>query len=354
MGATHYYNEWDPYCAAWLRNLMDAGHIPAGDIDTRSIEDVRPNELAGYVQCHFFAGIAGWPLALALAGWPVDRPVWTGSCPCQPFSAAGKGLGFEDERHLWPAWQHLIAQCRPPVIFGEQVASKDAEPWIDLVHADMEGMDYAFGCEPFPAAGIGAPHIRERHLWVADTSGAGLEIWRGHAASAASAASGRNADAGGCAFGGLDYPDHIRHRSQVARAGRRQQEANRSADIARGPGVPSGWVADANLDRQPPRGLSVRPGRQVEDAAVESGRGADRRPGPANGFWGSADWLGCTDGKWRPVEPGTFPLAHGIPNRVGRLRAYGNAIVPQAAAEFIRAYTEARGLSLATDQEIAA
>jgi len=113
-----YYNEIDPYCARWLQNLMDAGHIAPGVIDTRSIEDVRPSDLAGYVQCHFFAGIGGWPLAMALAGWPADRPVWTGSCPCQPFSAAGKGAGFADERHLWPAWQHLIAQCRPAVIFG--------------------------------------------------------------------------------------------------------------------------------------------------------------------------------------------------------------------------------------------
>ncbi len=167
MGA--YYNEFDPKAAAWLRELIKQGHIPAGDVDERSIEDIVPCDLAGYRQHHFFAGVGGWAYALRLAGWADDQPVWTGSCPCQPFSAAGKGAGFADERHLWPAWQHLIAQCRPPVVFGEQVASPDALEWIDLVQADMEGQNYAFGSADTCAAGVSAPHIRQRLYWVADS-----------------------------------------------------------------------------------------------------------------------------------------------------------------------------------------
>src|SRR5271168_3827885 len=120
----HYYNEIDPFAAQWLRNLISANLIGNGHVDERSIEDVKPSELSGYTQCHFFAGIGGWSYALRLAGWPDDRPVWTGSCPCQPFSAAGKGAGFADERHLWPAFFHLIRECRPGTVFGEQVASK--------------------------------------------------------------------------------------------------------------------------------------------------------------------------------------------------------------------------------------
>ena len=62
---------------------------------------------------------------------------------------------------------------------------------------------------------------------------------------------------------------------------------------------------------------------------------------PSDSPWSDLEWLDCTDGKARPVKPGLFPLAHGIPGRVGRLRAYGNAIVPQVAAEFIAASVEA-------------
>ncbi|MFG9976280.1 DNA cytosine methyltransferase, partial [Pseudomonas aeruginosa] len=127
-----------------------------------SIEDVHPDDLKHYTQCHFFAGIGVWSLALRRAGWPDDRPVWTGSCPCQPFSSAGEGAGFDDPRHLWPHFAWLIRQRRPGEVLGEQVASKDAEPWLDLVQADLEAMEYAFGAIAFPSAGIGAPHIRDR------------------------------------------------------------------------------------------------------------------------------------------------------------------------------------------------
>lgn len=164
-----YYNEIDPFAAQWLRNLIRAGHIALGDVDERSIEDVKPDDLSRYTQCHFFAGVGVWSLALRRAGWPDELPVWTGSCPCQPFSSAGAGAGFADPRHLWPSFAWLIEQCRPPVIFGEQVASKAVGPWVDLVQTNLEAMDYAFGCVPFPSAGVGAPHIRDRLYWVANT-----------------------------------------------------------------------------------------------------------------------------------------------------------------------------------------
>lgn len=167
-----YYNERDPYAAEWLRRLQRAGAIAAGDIDCRPIEQVCAGDLAGYAQCHFFAGIGGWSLALRLAGWPDDRPVWTGSCPCQPFSAAGRGRGFSDERHLWPAWFRLIGECRPATIFGEQVDR--ALVWLDHALTDMEGLGYACAAADLPAACEGAPQNRPRLWFVSDASG----VWR--------------------------------------------------------------------------------------------------------------------------------------------------------------------------------
>lgn len=171
MSAAAYYNEIDPFAAQWLRNLIAAGHIAPGEVDERSIEDVTPDDLRGFTQCHFFAGIGVWSHSLRLAGWPDDRPVWTGSCPCQPFSPAGKGDGFADERHLWPQFFHLISERRPQHVFGEQVAAGNANVWFDLVQADLEGVGYAFGLVPFTSAGVGAPHIRERAYWVANATG---------------------------------------------------------------------------------------------------------------------------------------------------------------------------------------
>ena len=162
-----YYNEFNPHAAQWLRNLIANGHIAAGDVDTRSITEVKPDDLRGYEQCHFFAGIGGWCLALRLAGWPDKRPVWTGSCPCQPFSPAGHQRGSEDERHLWPAFFDLIRERRPGKVFGEQVAGAAGFAWWDHVAADLEGEDYAAAAADLPACSVGAPHARARIYWVA-------------------------------------------------------------------------------------------------------------------------------------------------------------------------------------------
>ncbi len=162
-----YYNENDPYCAEWLVELSRRRLVGCGTVDARSIRDVRDVHVAGHGRAHFFAGIGGWELALGLAGWPRELGVWTGSCPCQPFSVAGKGGGVDDERHLWPEFRRLIEQCKPPVVFGEQVASKLGREWLDGVRADLEKLGYAVGAADLCAAGVGAPHIRQRLYWVA-------------------------------------------------------------------------------------------------------------------------------------------------------------------------------------------
>ena len=164
-----YYSENDPFAAAWLRELIKAGLIASGEVDERSIEDVQPEDVRGFTQCHFFAGIGAWSYALRLAGWSDDRPIWSGSCPCPSFSAAGKGDGFEDARHLWPSWFELIRKCRPATIFGEQVEAAIGFGWIDLVQTDMEAEAYAFGKAVLGACSVGAPHRRQRVYFVADS-----------------------------------------------------------------------------------------------------------------------------------------------------------------------------------------
>lgn len=278
---------------------MARGLIAPGEVDERDIREVQADDLRGYTQCHFFAGIGVWSYALRLAGWPDDRPVWTGSCPCQPFSAAGAGEGFEDPRHLWPAWYRLIAECRPERVFGEQVAAKYGLAWLDHVHVDLENAAYTVGAVDTCAAGVGAPHIRQRLYFVADHYGERLSLGKEsrHTAIESEQPAPRRADAGG--RGGLGRVVH--------------------ADGAR---LPLGESQPAS-----PR---------------EGGAGA-LEAGATRGFWADAEWIYCRDGRYRPVEPGTFPLAHGAHARVGRLRAYGNAINAEQAAEFIRAYLDERG-----------
>ena len=282
----NYYNEHDPKAAAWLRELIRAGEIPAGLVDERSITEIKPNELTEYAQCHFFAGIGGWSLALKLAGWPATRKVWSGSCPCQPFSSAGQGLGEADERHLWPVFRNLIGECRPPVVFGEQVASKAGLQWLDGVCADMEAAGYAIGAADLCAASVGAPHIRQRLYWVAD-----------------SASERRNGSAGMPRTNGLGITETS---------------------------IGLGHADDAGSQGQ----------RRLIELNDAERRQIAERYNPASGFWGGYNLLQCTDGKTRRIESGSFPLAHGISGRVGLLRGFGNAIVPQVACEFISAWLD--------------
>lgn len=376
-----YYNEIDPFAAQWLRELIKAGHIAPGEVDTRSIEDVQTDDLAGFTQCHFFAGIGTWSYALRCAGWPDDRPVWTGSCPCQPFSAGGKRKGTADERHLWPALFRLIRECRPDTVFGEQVASPDGLAWLDLVSSDLEAKDYACGAVDTSAAGFGAPHIRQRLYWVADAMQSGRATWGaipryGQAAGSCSNVRMADAEIGNGRSGLCDLKQGkqrgslVTNRSAICGLADSSERGIRTRDgqscesfqrqvTDRGHGFScemddaggTGWLEQPGSERRE-RGKTPSPGNDDERTPSQRQEsehglgiaGAHRifgdSPGPTNGVWGTADWLLCQDGKWRPVEPGTFPLADGTPQRVGRLRGYGNAIVAPQAAAFIAAFME--------------
>lgn len=181
MSKKAFYNEIDDFACGWLSNLMDAGLITPGVIDDRSIEEVTATDVAGFERVHFFAGIGGWDYSLTLAGW--NGQAWTGSCPCQPFSVAGKQNGADDKRHLWPEFFRLIGKQRPPAVFGEQVAGALGIEWADGVAKDMEAIGYAFGAAVLPSTCVGAGHQRNRLFFVANPSGANAAggnpyLWR--------------------------------------------------------------------------------------------------------------------------------------------------------------------------------
>ena len=334
---TAYYNEIDPFAADVLENLILCGVIPAGVVDRRSIEDVQPSDLKGFIQCHFFAGFGVWPYAMRQAGWPDDCPAWTGSCPCPPFSTAGRKKAcpecdgqrpiphvgrtgyfvcclcghqwLADGRHLWPEFWRLIRDERPPVVFGEQVAGADGLVWLDLVRASLEILAYAAGAADLCAAGVGAPHIRQRTYWVAHPNGRKCD----------------RITSGERRKFNRSTPGRIESDGQLERGGASNglEHAHLSGEYRR----PSGGKQ------------SIRDERDERDKTPSVCFSGETRS-----FWKDADWLLCrnTDSEpsWRPVEPGTFPLVNGYPNRMGALRGYGNAIVAPLAQEFVEVVME--------------
>jgi len=363
---TAYYNEIDLYAAEWLRNLIKAGYIPNGEVDTRSIVDVPPDDLRGFTQCHFFAGIGGWGYALRLSGWPDDRPIWTGSCPCQPFSVAGKGAGTNDPRHLWPHFHRLITACRPPVVMGEQVAGAAGYGWLDGVRADLAREGYASRGVDIPACSVDAPHIRQRLYWVAtDLGNANVPHGEGGGVSSRVHPQHAHADCGGAhsdwISGRMVDAPHIRQRlywvaSDMADARCEQRSercksrsptenrTDRGEENIYDQRRSDGDVADANLgqsgegrgDACEVCGVPVAECGTKDCAALLGGSGGEH-----GSFWSDHVWLTGADGKSRRAQPSLPLLAHGVSNKVGRLRAYGNAIVPQVAAEVIAAFMEA-------------
>lgn len=328
----NFYSENDRGAAAWLRELIKAGQIPDGVVDERSITDVPAADLAGFTGVHLFAGIGGWPYALRLAGWPDGRPVFTGSCPCQPFSAAGLGKGERDERHLWPIMRKLIAERGPSICFGEQVASKAGREWLARVRADLEELGYGVGAADLCAAGIGAPHIRQRLFWVADAGyrecGRADECQSGCRLPGKRHQTAIDAERCGSARG-------VEHPASVGREPRRAEAGERGAIS----GCGLGGLGDSDDAGQQGRGL---PDGECGGERTSGATGSNAGIGACD-FWQRYDLIPCRDGKARRVEPGTFPLAHGVSGRVGLLRGYGNAIVPQLAAQFVAAFLDTEG-----------
>jgi len=321
--AWSYYNDIDKKVCSWVKGLIKRGLLPDGYVDERPIQEIKPEELKEFTQVHMFCGIGGWSEALRQAGWPPNEPVWTGSCPCQSFSSAGQQKGFDDPRHLWPVWYELIKECRPPVLFGEQVAAAIRHGWLDLVQNDLEAEGYSTGAVVLPACGVGAPHKRDRLWFMAYCDSTGLEGWK-TMRCANQRPTGKNSVASIMANG--EGGKCIR---QSTASGEQQRED-------RGSGFFS-CMAHTQYDgcNEPQRGNAT----QQDSIGSQDGLPLHSRPElwATDGYWGDADWIYCQDQKFRAIEPGTLPLADGVQERLVQVRGYGNAIVPQVAAEVIKA-----------------
>jgi DNA (cytosine-5)-methyltransferase 1 len=336
----NFYNEIDNFAADWLENLIKEGLIPDEKVDRRSIADIRPEELDGYEQHHFFAGIAGWSLALQYAGWPTREPVWTGSCPCQPFSAAGKKRAYEDERDLWPVWFRLIKQCRPEIVFGEQVASSEVvgtqleaafivavqageyarankianklvkqsslhywARWVDRIRSDMEGEGYSLRFSVLPACSVGAPHIRQRLWWcgwLEESNSNGRKSWR----AIRSRQDGESASIDASPYGRLANPEITERR------GLREEYSGRGIEKAGGSGrITNGGMADSQSGRWSQQTTGIY--------AIKNGEGEGNRSGYADavGGMGNATNIRCGEAEFKSSKIGSSGTERFISNR---------------------------------------
>jgi DNA (cytosine-5)-methyltransferase 1 len=236
----------------------------------------------------------------------------TGGFPCQPFSVAGKQRGKDDNRYLWPEMCRVIREARPAWIIGENVAGI-VNLALDTVCADLEAEGYEVEPIIIPACAVDAPHRRDRVWIIANINGL------------RSQKQGAEQQAGGA---GQLLENKRPSRTTLAntessQSGQSSQRKGRE-DIGRG-SQDCGGTEDEGKEVVANTVKQGREGR--EDAERQSVDGYFGCGGTTYGQSGEAIWI---------AEPNVGRVAHGIPNRVAKLRGLGNAIVPQVASEIIR------------------
>ena len=283
------------------------------------IEDIAPGRQLTHLS--LFSGIGGLDLAAEWAGfesvgqcefadyptkilerhWP-DVPRWrdirtltgesfyertglrtvdiiSGGFPCQPFSNAGKRRGEEDDRYLWPEMVRVIAELRPTWVVGENVAGI-INMALDKVLSDLEGQGYATRTFLIPACGVNAPHQRYRTAIVAHANRIGQF-----------------------------------HRTDEVKPAERGK-----------PPQPESCRCCENMADTSSKGFQDGSGKKMpeeQDAERYNSRGGEPD--------GTRQWA---------VEPNVGRVAHGIPNRVDRIKCLGNAVVPQQFYPIFKAIAE--------------
>lgn len=286
----------------WRAGMTCVGQVEIDDYCTAVLERHWP-------------GVPRWRdiRTLPLAALPCCDLV-CGGYPCQPFSAAGQRRGAEDDRHLWPFVLGVVETLRPAWCLFENVAGH-VSLGLDRVWADLEATGYAVQPLIIPACAVGAPHRRDR-VWI-------LANAQGHCQwprLRASAAPGERGPRPGHGRDGAvaDAPGRGRDRLQEQQG---EPSAGRGRPAAHGHGGDA--VGDSNG-----AGLSFSQ-QPREPGPAERGEGPWPAAGQRGGApWADAEWVLCRDGRVRAVAPGVPLLAHGIPDRVGQAKAYGNTVIP--------------------------
>lgn len=234
--------------------------------------------------------------------------------PVSPSASLGTARGRRTSGTSGRSSRASSLPAAPPVVMGEQVAAAVGKDWLDGVFADLEGHGYACRAAVVPACAVDAPHRRDRLWFVAD-------------ASSGRRSRGQRRGAGDVTYGSdAGRPEGHRHPSG---GGEDALRSGNSGQALANPGGEGPSLSERTGWSEPPG-----PGHNSASfGAAASERGGDRP-------WAGAGWLRGADGKARRVEPGIRLLAHGVPGRVGQLRALGNAIVPRAAKEIIGAYLD--------------
>ena len=231
--------------------------------------------------------------------WTID--VLSGGFPCQPFSTAGQRRGKDDDRYLWPEMLRVVREIRPTWIVGENVTGIISMA-IDTVLSDLETEGYSVQAFVVPACAVDAPHRRDRVAIVAHTDCKRLPEGKQRESQQPADCSKNDSDADGKRLQGFkqhEAPDRDRGRQETCGSAGELGEA----------------VSNAKSTK-----------RQREEQSA-----------------GAAGISGFADCGWWPAEPGVGRMAHGIPNRVDRIRCLGNAVVPQQFYPFFRAIAEIEG-----------
>lgn len=172
------YTDLNVECCAWLGSRVEDGSLPPGDVLLADVRHLNREHIAGYKHVHLFAGIGGFPLGLAWAGWPADLTVLTGGFPCPDISVAGKGAGIGTRDNPTARSGLFWELVRVAEIFGPEILLVEnvgalSRRGLDVVAAALGEIGYVVpDAYRLGAWALGAPHERER-WWIVG--------WRKHA-----------------------------------------------------------------------------------------------------------------------------------------------------------------------------